>query len=312
MESNDLLDFMSATTQEMDREYHRIQKRVKEDPGTAGDQGEENWATLLREWLPPTYQVVTKGRILSYKGVASPQVDVLVLHSTYPQKLLDKKLYLAGGVAAAFECKLTLRSQDIRDVFRNAAAIGSLLFPRIGTPYKELNGPIAYGLLAHSHSWKQGGSTPIENIDKRIQTEDRRIIKDPREMVDFVCVADLATWISMKSVYPDPRTWYSRFGMPVQDNSPNSSPRYTPVGAMITYLLLKLAWEDPALRDLAHYFRFAKVAGPGSGLVRQWERSVLTSETSDKITEIVATEGVQEKRMGKWRNWWDEWGYEFP
>jgi hypothetical protein len=35
----------------MAEEYDRIQKRATEDPGTAGDQGEENWATLLRNWL---------------------------------------------------------------------------------------------------------------------------------------------------------------------------------------------------------------------------------------------------------------------
>ena len=83
-DSHDLDDFMLAAADEMASEYESFQKRVKEDPGTAGDQGEENWATLLREWLPSTYHVVTKGRILSHQGVASPQIDVLVLHSTYP------------------------------------------------------------------------------------------------------------------------------------------------------------------------------------------------------------------------------------
>lgn len=109
--SHDLFDFMRAATREMQEDYERIQKRAVEDPGTAGDQGEEDWKRLLTNWLPPMYQVVTKGRILSAEGIASPQVDVLVLHPAYPRKLLDKKLYLAGGVAAAFECKLTLRNR---------------------------------------------------------------------------------------------------------------------------------------------------------------------------------------------------------
>ena len=87
----------------MESEYQRIRSRALEDPGTAGDQGEENWAELLRDWLPPTYKVVTKGRILSADGRASPQVDVLVLKDVYPDKLLNKKLYLAAGVAAVFE-----------------------------------------------------------------------------------------------------------------------------------------------------------------------------------------------------------------
>src|SRR5229473_5459551 len=93
--TNDLQDFMVAATQEMASEYRRIQKRTKDDPGTAGDQGEENWATLLRKWVPCHYHVVTKGRILGHTGHASPQVDVLVLHPSYPPHLLHTKLYLA-------------------------------------------------------------------------------------------------------------------------------------------------------------------------------------------------------------------------
>ena len=61
--SNDLHDFMVSATHEMQSEYERIQKSSKEDPGTAGDQGEENWAALFRDWLPPNYHIVTKGRM---------------------------------------------------------------------------------------------------------------------------------------------------------------------------------------------------------------------------------------------------------
>jgi hypothetical protein len=90
--THDLYDFMQQIDAEMAAEYNRIRKRATEDPGTAGDQGEENWAELLREWLPGTYQVVTKGRIISQEGITSPQVDVLILKGSYPKKLLNKKL----------------------------------------------------------------------------------------------------------------------------------------------------------------------------------------------------------------------------
>lgn len=36
-ESHDLADFMQSVTEEVTREYERIQKRVNEDPGTAGE-----------------------------------------------------------------------------------------------------------------------------------------------------------------------------------------------------------------------------------------------------------------------------------
>src|SRR4029078_7661390 len=102
---HDIHDLISSSQRAIEQEYARIQKRVTEDPGTAGDQGEENWASLFRVWLPSYLHVVTKGRILTESGYASPQIDLLVLAPCYPKILLDKKLYLAAGVAAAFECK---------------------------------------------------------------------------------------------------------------------------------------------------------------------------------------------------------------
>ena len=71
---HDLHDFMAQVTQDIAAEYERIQKRAAEDPGTAGDQGEENWAEVLRGWLPPKYTVVTKGRIISAEGQTSNHV----------------------------------------------------------------------------------------------------------------------------------------------------------------------------------------------------------------------------------------------
>ena len=88
--THDLYDFMRQLTDKMASNYTLIQKRAAEDPGTAGDQGEENWANLLRGWLPRTYEVVTKGRIISPDGVPSPQVDVLVLKSIYPRQLIEE------------------------------------------------------------------------------------------------------------------------------------------------------------------------------------------------------------------------------
>lgn len=69
---HDLYDFMQQISKEMASEYSRIQMRATEDPGTAGDQGEENWAELLRGWVPSNFEVVTKGRLISQDGITSP------------------------------------------------------------------------------------------------------------------------------------------------------------------------------------------------------------------------------------------------
>ena len=85
MDQHELFSFMRQQSQEMAAEYERIRDRSREDPGTAGDEGEENWRTLLENWLPSGYHVRTKGRLLSPTGVAGPQVDVVVLKPTYPK-----------------------------------------------------------------------------------------------------------------------------------------------------------------------------------------------------------------------------------
>jgi hypothetical protein len=139
MEAHDIHDFVIAAQKEIGQEYYRIQKRASEDPGTAGDQGEENWATLFRNWLPSYFHVVTKGRILTESGYASPQLDLIVLTPAYPGILLDKKLYLAGGVVAAFECKTTLKAEHVTDALETSVALRQNLPKREGSPYKELN-----------------------------------------------------------------------------------------------------------------------------------------------------------------------------
>src|SRR5262245_8713574 len=50
---HELEAFLEQDQVEIAAEYKRIYRRSTEDPGTAGDQGEENWADLLRQWLPP-------------------------------------------------------------------------------------------------------------------------------------------------------------------------------------------------------------------------------------------------------------------
>jgi hypothetical protein len=310
--THDLFEFMRQISNEMASEYDRIQMRATEDPGTAGDQGEENWATLMRDWLPRSYEVVTKGRVISDKGAASPQVDVLVLDSTYPKKLLGKKMYLAGGVAAAFECKITLKSSHIFDAVRTCAAIKGLYRRRTGTPYRELHAPIVYGLLAHSHAWKEQGSTPAENINRALEDADASCASAPRLQLDLLCVADVATWTCSKVAYIGPHSsntdWatMSRFYGPEGSAStayfrvgtePSMGRPVTPIGAFIADLSQKLAWENPSLRSLADYYRLTDVSGPGSGTMRMWPASIY----SDEIRSRVLGGGLTNGRP------WDEW-----
>lgn len=140
---HELVDFLERASREVAAEYERITRTSSDDPGTAGDEGEENWAHVLRQWLPAGYHVVTKGRILGHDGRLSRQVDVLVLSPAYPQGLLTTgaKKYLASGVLAAFECKLSLRRQHILYGVELAADLPSYAFPR--KSIKEIRGASA-------------------------------------------------------------------------------------------------------------------------------------------------------------------------
>lgn len=318
---HDLTDFMIARTQEMQQEYTRIQKRVNEDPGTAGDQGEENWASLLRSWLPPTFQIVTKGRILSHEGIASPQVDVLVLHPTYPSHLIDKKLYLAGGVVAAFECKITLRPKHIQEAMSNSVAIKQHAISMRGSPYRDLNSSIIFGLLAHSHDGKTSASDPLPKLYEILYEEDLKQVQHPRQTLDLICVADLGLWNAVRSIQTRHiigsdfeksaiSKMFEKDGVCTtgfylhSENQSNQVPGFTPIGAMLTELMIKIAWQNSDVRRIADYFRLANVSGSGQGIMRCWPLTVLSDDVRD---DVVA--GNKLKRALPME--WDEWSSSF-
>ncbi len=338
---NDVLDFIFAETSALQAEYERVQKRTTEDPGTAGDQGEENWAEILRKWLPVEYHVVTKGRILGHTDEASPQVDVIILSPSYPPHLLNKKLYLAGGIAAAFECKLTLKAKDIKDTVDNCTKIKRLVQPRLGTPYLELNTPLLYGLLAHSHVWQGAKSAPLENVGKTLHEANLACVKHPRELLDLICIADLASWTVSKNFAHPMRL------PPLPDNSEQvlkehraiikasegkcgacyphycntctccgrvaTRPILAPIGELFLALMKKLAWEDCRLRRLADYFSL--VSNPNrAGMVSQnswmsWEFSAVLSRSVRECIEkgdwTIMKQG--DNVFGTPHGLWNEW-----
>ena len=320
-ENHELADFMRDATLQMASDYDKIQKRAADDPGTAGDQGEENWATLLRHWLPPAYQVVTKGRILSDQGTAGPQVDVFVLSPAYPKALIDKKLYLAGGVIAAFECKVTLKAAHIRDLVKHAAAISRLAPRRMGSPFRELNSPIVYGLLAHAHVWDAPNSTPSENVENALLAADAEFVTHPSEMPDLLCVANLGIWAKGGDAWTGPgmNVWSEQmadiYGIEgavttsyvgsTKDSSDswvaNQPTVFTPIGAAISQLLNRLAADDECLRRLAHYFTLTGLRGRGVGKQRLWPGKVYSPEVRA---------GIAAGRLVNGRLW-DEWNMGF-
>jgi hypothetical protein len=305
--THDLFNFMLTATRDMADEYKRIRSRATEDPGTAGDQAEENWASLLRGWLPAGCKVVTKGRILTHEGIAGPQVDVLVLAPSYPEKMVDTKVYFAGGVLAAFECKLTLKAQDIHRAVENSVRIKQHLPSRIGTPYRELQAPIVYGVLAHAHNWVRAGSNPRQTIEEHLRAADEQLVAHPREMLDAICVADLGTWYAVKTVAMNPRPLKphrNRYPI-VRHKGPIATgymgtvvgSDFTAIGSMVVVLLRRLAWEDASLQTLADYFSLTGIAGPSSGRTRAWDTTTLSEQVRR------TTHPFDQETKPKWNEW---------
>lgn len=300
---HDLFDFMSQVSAEIASEYQRIQNRATEDPGTAGDQGEENWAQLLRDWLPPTYSIVTKGRIISHLGDASPQVDVLVLKPSYPHKLRNKKLYLAAGVAAAFECKTTLRSHHIAEAAAACIEIKKLYSPRSGSPYAELRSPVIYGLLAHSHAWK---NSPELTVDAKLQSASEEFAKHPKEELDLLCVSDLGTWHALAMSHLPHLVGTNENSVStcfVGSTIANAHQRkgFSPAGSLLNSLMQKLAWEDASMRAIADYYRLVNIAGAGVGTSRPWPFTIYSDEVRYRVLNGGTVSG----------DVWNEWNLVF-
>jgi hypothetical protein len=293
MAEHELFDFMQESSKKIQAEYSRISKRSLEDAGTAGDEGEENWRSLIQRWLPQSYHLVTKGRILFQNDMASPQMDVLVLSPEYPRGLIEEgeKLYVAGGVLAAFECKLTARREHIARAFETARELSKGIGKRSGSPYRELHRPIIYGLLAHSHVWKSKGSQPLDNVTLSLN-EELNALEHPREMPDLFCASDLGTWSALKHARsgswesshrggfvasPGGRGIAGSYGV---RRSHEQGPRaVTNVGAMVINLMCRLAWERTELRQLVNHFRLVQGAtalfGQGE---KTWEVEQVFSE----------------------------------
>lgn len=278
---HELIDFLGRTHDRIDQSYRSITKRSKEDPSTAGEQGEENWKDIFTDWLPQTLHVKSRCRILGHKGNPSRQADVVILRPEYPKHLLSENYVMAGGVLAAFECKLTLRSGHMKEFYDKSVSYKSVSEAQTGHTFHELQRPYLTGLLAHKNAWG-GGDEAIEIIEGQIRSCDYEQIPHPALMPDLICIADLATWSVQKHVhgpgYPmgnehssDPSviTGYGRHHKAIR--------QLTPVGALISSLWTKLSYEQPAMAPIAHYFREADATGVMPFMPRSWSKGVFST-----------------------------------
>lgn len=224
---------------------------------------------------------------------------------------------MSGGVAAAFECKNTLKSEHIRQAISKAAECKKLLAPRTGSPLKELNAGIIFGLLCHSHSWKGKSSSPSANV-QAVLDETHPDVRHPRDLIDLICVADLAAWSRIyitcyqASYKLDAQAYLeSVFGGPCGPQtsllrhdleSHAQTVHFRPIGSLLRHLIQLLALDDSSLRGIADDMRIANLGGSGSGHMFPWSLDSYSREVRDQILASRYSNGVG----------WDDWAIAGP
>lgn len=297
-----------SVEREIKEDYERLHQETLSDPQRAGHGGEGTWARVLEQWLPSSYKVVTRKYIVPEVGNESFETDIVVLRPSYPERLHSREEILAGGVAAAFSVKLTLDAGGIRDGVERAVAIRRGLQARLGSPRDEMTAPFPVGLLAHSHAWKAPASSPAENIDKHLLTLDEELVKHPRESLDYLCIADLGLWLTIRVPYM--MLQVPGFNSPIagmdrliqgMSNIPQKeqlaewlnsqsgiavssiahtlpTETFTTIGSFIAYLLARMSHTDPTLQSLAVGLRAMGAVGTSQGTVRAWNLDSVFSE----------------------------------
>lgn len=307
---NEIRSVLDSVQREIADDYKRIHSKAKLDPGSAGDKGEEMWKHFLESWLPTSFIIVTKGNIIFKNGEISPQIDILILNPDYPQKLLEKKIYYIDGVVAAFECKLTLTADNITEAMQTSTLLKQQALRKNGNPYSELHSNIIYGLLAQSHSWKQSNSKPIENIERKIFEYDRQYTKHPRDMIDVICVADLATWIAIKLCVIIPKmenvndmfksqlqTTYLQFSNEIKTKTGNSQ-TINPLCSLIYSITKILAKDFQNVRNILNIYHSKNFINEGLGVARSWDMDlILSQELKNKVSQGKMTSSEE----------WDDW-----
>lgn len=137
-------------------------------------------------------------------------------------------------------------------------------------------------------------------------------IAHPRLGLDFLCVADLGTWVVSKIVVS---YWPESVRNPVLRDSVNSGllphtpfhkekrERFTPIGAFYANFMDRLAWEDSTLRDVVDYYRETKIGGGGGGKLHSWHFDILSNAVQKQIREG--------GRLSHHAWSWDEWKNNF-
>jgi hypothetical protein len=84
-------------------------------------------------------------------------------------------------------------------------------------------------------------------------------------------------------------------------NTQNQTASFSPIGALLSCVVEKLAWRDTSLRRYADYFRLLNAAGAGRGQGRRWDTGIYSNDVKARVERGVLANGIH----------WDEWSMMF-
>ena len=202
MPADKFISLIKAVAREIEEDYKGAQDHARGgDPQRAGHEGESAWKRLIGDWFPTGKTVVRK--YIVGPGGDTNEVDLVVLKPDYPPHLLDQPSVLCSGVQAAFTCKLTLKRPDILEAIQQKRLINRVAGNNEALWPEAMTGPIPFGILSQSTSLCKS-STNFRN-DFRLLYEEiahsshDREIKNPKEELDSVLIADRGFWSTIYS-----------------------------------------------------------------------------------------------------------------
>lgn len=274
-------EWLLDASEDIQKEYDRLFSKAAEPGRTqeVGHQNESLWADFLTQWLPLQYQVETRKYIIGTRDSENPpfETDLVVFNPGYPSKLRDKSHVMAGGVAAAFSTKLTIKSAGLKEAARDSASLCRSVVMERGHARLELWKPYVFGVLAASHGWKRDNSTPAENMANQLYENDLAEAMHPAESLDLICVANLGTWTKMATFVQDPANLVEG-EIVLTSHAQISAEKVTPLALFLSALYGMMSWRNGDMSAIAHDFRRTGGNISGTGFGRSWNAGAVLSD----------------------------------
>jgi hypothetical protein len=159
----DLGKLFLSLQRQMETRFETARGSVPHDP-TKGAAAEQNWLTMLNDYLPERYQA-DSAFVVDHRGELSEQIDVVIYDRHYSPLLFHQDNVLsvpAESVYAVFDSKYQVTSESVFQAAKKAESVRRL--KRTSVPVKFVAGTykpkalfeITAGILALESWWADG------------------------------------------------------------------------------------------------------------------------------------------------------------